>query len=335
MFRGALMSKPFTGEIERILQTIEPSHRRTKLRRSLDLHFQDPDRHDGRGRKASELATVKTTLRHIRNLDKWIERENYDLNVRRKIKKILKRLDHHQSWEQTVIEARKARGLANCAGKTWNDRKEYGPGDVLVLDQEYSVIPLNSVERMRSTGKRGHNCLVDSSHYFDKLRNWKTKFFEVQKSGIFCACFSVDCESSKVAEIYGSNNDEADLPPNILWQICQVLGIRGDSEELFLTNGVFSMFLDRTADQTAPMFKVAGYQLWWRKGEVVVKDARKEHWSRFEWTLDEWCETWGSKLTIDNFDVMRRLHPMINELVRQATPTRPQSKDGHDRNCFV
>ena len=320
------MIQPYPVKIERLLQDIRPAHRRRKLRNSIDAYFQDTQRRDNRGRKASELARVITTLRHVLNMCGWALNEAYDLNTRRKIKKALRHIDHHQSLEKTIAEASKVRGLVNQAGRNRNERKEYGPNAMIALDQEYTVFRLNSVKKMRSAGRRARNCLDSSSYYINQLRSLEARFYELKKSGVTCACFSVDCTSSKLIQISGPNNDEAEVPPHILWAICKELSISGDNEELLLKNGILAIFLEGLASPTSPMFTTNDYQLWWREGEVVVNDAHRGHWSQFIWEQNAWCERLGSRFNDDSLELMCRLHPKINELVWKAAP-KPRSQE--------
>ena len=321
------MTRSYSAKIEGLLQSIEPKHRRKKLRTSIDIYFQDARRRDKRGRKTTELAKVITTLRHVLNMHSWASRERYDLNIRRRIKKMLKHIDHHQSWERTRIDASKARGLANQAGKTWNDRREYGPNEVIILDHEYVVYRLNTVGEMRSVGKRAGNCLVSFSYYFDQLRNREAQFYELRKSGDTCACFSVDCYSFRVLEIetYGRHDEDVELPPHVIWRMCKRLGISGDSEELFLKNGIFEIFLEGLANPTLPMLTAQDFQIWWREGEIVIKDVRTGRWSLLFWSRSKWRRSMFSQFNTHSLEVMSRFYPEFNQILQTAEPVSSES----------
>ena len=309
--------------VERSLRSIAPAHRRRKVRRAVDGYFSDPARSDGRGRKSTELRTVATTLRHIVGMQRWVDDERYDLNVRRRVRNSLKHIDHKGSWRKTVEECRKARGLVNGSTRTRNEQEEYGPGRPTVLDAAYSSHPLNSVAKLRSGGRRGGNCLRDSDlGYHDELREGEAEFHEIRKSGVALAWLRVDCESRHVTEIHGPGNEEADLPVDVLRELCRKLDVSGDREELFLGNGVLTMFLDGKVDPEAPMRAVRGYGFWWRRGEIVVHDSRRDRWSRLLWRRRKWRAAGPSDLDDDSFEVMRRCLPAVMVLAFSARPKR-------------
>lgn len=312
-----------TGDVERLLGAIEPHHRRCKVREAVDSHFGEPGRSDGRGRKSSELKQVATTLRHIIGMQRWVADPRYDLNVRRRIKDFLKHIDHTQPWRQTVIECRRARGLANGAARSQNERKEFGSGEPTVLDETHTNYPLNSVAKMRGAGKRGGNCLRDNDYgHFDELRRGEAEFYEIRKSGTAVAWWRVERESREITDIYGPSNEDADLPVEVLWRMCREMDANGDGDELFLQNGVLSMFLDEAVDQDAPMRVVRGYRFWWRRREIVVHDSQDDRWSRFVWRRTGWRARGPSQLDSDTLEVMQRLDPAISSLARDAQPRR-------------
>ena len=326
-------SKFPVGDVEQMLGAIEPHHRRRKVREAVDSYFGEPGRSDGRGRKSSELKQVATTLRHIVGMQRWVADPRYDLNVRRRINDFLKHIDHTQPWRQTVDECRKARGLANGAARSQNERKELGSAEPTVLDETHMNYPLNSVAKIRAAGKRGGNCLRDNEYgYFDELRRREAEFYEIRKSGTAVAWWRVERESREITDIYGPSNEDADLPVEVLWRMCREIDANGDGEELFLQNGVLSMFLDGAVDREVPMRIVRGYRFWWRRREIVVHDSRDDRWSRFLWRRTGWRATGPSQLDSDTFEVMRRLVPAIRSLAFDARPPRkPQRRSRTSR----
>lgn len=319
-------SKSPADEVERLLSAIEPDHRRRKVRESVDAHFAAPGLSDRRGRRSGELKKVATTLRHIVGMQRWVVDARYDLNARRRIKDFLGHIDHRQPWRRTVAECRKARGLANGAARTRNERAEHGLGEATPLDEAHTTVPLNSVAKMRSAGRRGGNCLRDNDlGYWDDLRRREAEFHEVRKSGVAVAWLRVEHESREITEIYGPNNEDADLPVDVLWQLCRELGVHGDGEELFLGNGVLSMFLHGLAEPESPRVVVSGYRFWWRRGEILVHDSMDDRWSRLLWRRDAWCAVSLSHLESNAFEAMRRLEPRIASLAWAARPIREQS----------
>ena len=312
-----------SDKVEALLRSIEPLHRQTRVREAVDDYFSDPRRHDDRGRKTAELKKVATTLRHIVGMQQWVDDLRYDLNVRRRIRDFLKHIDHNGVWPDTVSECRIARGLANKAGQDWNERKEYGSGDPTDLGMAHTNHPLNSVAKLRTGGRRGGNCLRDTGFgYQDELRLRQADFHEIHRSGVAVAWLRVECGSREITDIYGPSNEDADLPVEVLRELCTRLDVRGDDHELFLGNGVLSIFLDGKADKEVPMRVVCGYRFWWRRGEIVLHDSRRDRWSRFLWRRRAWRSTVPSDLDGNAFMMMRRLVPAIRLLAQRARPIR-------------
>ena len=163
----------------------------------------------------------------------------------------------------------------------------------------------------------------DNDHgYLDDLRRREAEFYEIRKSDAAVAWWRVEQDSREITDIYGPGNEEADLPVEVLWQMCRAIGANADGEELFLQNGVLSIFLDGAVDRDAPMRVVRGYRFWWRQREIVVHDSQGDRWSRFLWRRMRWRATGPSHLDSDAFDVMRRLAPAIRFLARDARPPR-------------
>lgn len=319
-------AKAPSDEVEGLLRSIQPRHRRIKVRRAVDHYFSDGSRQDDRGRSSAELKKVATTLRHIVGMQRWIDDVRYDLNVRRRIRDFLGHIDHNGSWADMVREGRQARALANKAGQDWNEQKEYGPGDPTDLGMEHTNHPLNSVAKQRAGGRRGGNCLRHNGfEYHDELRLRSADFHEIRRSGVAVAWLRVECASREITDIYGPSNVDADLPVEVLRELCRRLDARGDDHELFLGNGVLSIFLDGNADHDAPMRSVCGYRFWWRSGEIVVHDSRRDRWSRFVWRRRAWRAAGPSDLDGDAFMVMRRLHPRIRAIASRARPIRART----------
>ncbi len=305
-------------EIKRLLAKL-PKPIADKLGIALGRHFDDVALCDKRGRKTSELRKVPTTLQHVDGMLRWVDDERYDLNYRRRIRKFLKHIAHGQPWQVTVDECRMARGLANRGGQMWNDKRTFGPSVAIDTGTDYTTVSLNSVEKQRSAGGRAENSLQSNAFgHHDALRNGKAEYYEIRKSGAGQAWMSVDCRTRKVIEICGPRNDEADLPDEVLWQLCRKLRVSGDDTELFFQRGVLSMFIDGVADRNKPKCVVSRYQLWSRPREVILQDSREGGWSRFVRDGWGWDATAGSELGADALKVLRDLSLQVRLLVRVA-----------------
>ncbi len=320
-------------EVERLLTEI-PTPVARKLRLALTYHFKDPSLRDRRGRRrSSELHRALTTLRHVAGLLRWVNDDRYDLNCRRKFKKFLKHIVHGQPWQVTVDEGRTARGLANRAGRRWNETRVFGPpSEAVPIAENHMVFPLNTIAKLRSAGRRAENCLQTNDHgHHDALRRGEVGYFEIRREGAAEAWMSVDCESRRVVEIWGPRNDEADLPDDVLWQLCRKLRISGDEAELFIRRGVLSMFVDGAADAQDPQSVVAAYRLWSRRGEVVLQHSKEGRWSRFVWEGREWEATRASHVSADALKVLRDVSPRVRLLVTSAETARTGRKRARRR----
>ncbi len=311
-------------ELNRLLSTIEPRHRRRKVQEAIDHHFSEPGRRNRRGRDSKELKSVCRTVRQIRSMQDWCENGSYDLSTRRRIKDFLKHIDHRQPWLTTVQECREARGLVNKAGRRRNERREYGPSEPIVLDKSYTAVPLNSIAKLRSAGKRGKNCLGDSYWgTFDELKDRETEFYEIRRSGAAVAWMSIDVAERIVADMEGKSRAEVDLPTEVLWKICRKFNVNCDDSRAFLQRGVLSIFKDGHADPSTPMLVVNELRLWSRREEIVVYDSKHEQWSRLTWCkpYDEephWSTDGYSHMEDQTFEFLCRFVPQIESLARNA-----------------
>lgn len=310
--------------VKRLLAAIEPASRQRKVRQAVDNHFRGRGKKDLRGRKSPELKKVATTLRHIVGMQHWIEDTRYDLNIRRRIKKSLKHIDHNQSWFKTVLECRKARGLVNRAARTFNEQKEHFTAEATTLDEVHRCIPLNSVTKLLAAGRRGGNCLqYRDSGYAEDLRCREAEFYEVHRLGEPVAWMSVSCESPReIREIYGPSNEKADLPKEVLIQICKTLDAIGDDNDLFWKNGVLSIFLDGTVSCETPMLDIRGYRIWSRTRQIAIHDSHRNEWSLFIWDRDAcaWDSSYLSNMEKSALDVLCRFDPRIELIVKNAEP---------------
>ena len=323
------LNKSVSKSIEKLIENISPTSRHKKVIRAIEVHFQDSSRYDERGRRSSELENTRKALRHLANMPSWQMNERYDLNMRRRIGDILKHIDHGQPWSKTIVECSEARGLANKAARRRNERREYGSSDPMRLDDEFTCIPLNSAVKLRSAGKRGNNCLGDNqSGYFGELKTGQTEFYEIQSTeGESKAFLSVDKTSRAVTELQGLSNEDAELPVDTLWAICRVLKAKGDECPDFVRSGVLSLVNRARSAVNSPMSRIFDFQIWWGKGEIVIRDLKSGLWSRFTWRFAgqrfgraEWIEAHGSDIDAIAFDFMLRCQPRLSEIADRAHP---------------
>lgn len=310
--------------VEALLCGLEPDSRRRKVRRAVDDYFADPRRRDALGRRRpAELKKVATTLGHIVGMQRWATNERYDLNVRRQIRKFLKHVDHNQPWHQSVVECSTARGLVNKAGQAVNERQEFFTGKPEVLGDAHRCHPLNSIAELRAGGRRGGNCLRDNDYeHHDELREGEAEFYEIRRDGVPVAWLRVDCDRREVTTILGPRNEDAEIPAEVLHELCLKLEVTGDNHELFHCSGVLSMFVHGSADSDVPTRVVGGYEFWWRRGEIAMRDSRDGRWSRFLCRGRRWREARHSDLNAKAFEALRRVSPKIGLIALSALPTR-------------
>ena len=315
--------------LEALIENITPASRRKKVRHEIRVYFQDPHQNDGRGRRTSELENTCRALRHLQHMPSWQGNEKYDLNMRRRIGDILKHVDHGQPWAETIKECSIARGLISKAGKRRNERKEYGSSDQIVLGKEFVCHPLNSADKLRSAGKRGRNCLGDRSYrHIDEVRSGEAEFYEIKTTdGLTRAFLEIDRAKREVRQFKGPDNEDVDLPIDVIQAISQKLAVNGDNCEPFVQLGVLTLFSKPHVKRTSPMEQIHDFQLWWQEGEIVVKDLKTNRWSRLKWEFDDWdcgTERWieaeGSDINVDEFELMQRCQPKLMTIAKKACP---------------
>lgn len=313
--------------MEALIEEITPASRRKRVERAIEEHFQDAAQLDGRGRRTSELENTCKALRHLRNMPNWQTNERYDLNMRRRIRDIIKHVDHGQPWFKTIEECSQARGLVNRAARKRNERMEYGDGTPRQIDDRFVCFPLNSAAKLRSAGKRGQNCL-GSRHYDHaaELKSGVAEFYEIRTTrGSPSAFLRIDTVLRTVTDLEGPDNSGVELPDGTLWSICQELNANGDECSEFVRLGVLSLVKESLAKGLSPMCRVHDFQLWWRNAEIVLKDLKTNNWSRFVWWTEfrtgcapEWVHSDGSEIDTQAFDLMLRCQPRLLAIAEKA-----------------
>ena len=310
--------------MEALIDEISPPSRNKRVRLAIEEHFRDSAQHDGRGRRTSEIENACRALRHLKSMPGWQVNERYDLNMRNRIRDILKHVDHGQSWSETIKECSEARGLISKSARRRSDRREYGFSAPRRLDDEFICYPLNSAAKLRSAGKRGKNCLGSNSYnHVAELKSGETEFYEIKtKRGAPRAFLSVDKASRMISEIGGINNGEVTLPTGTLWAICRELDANGDDCDVFVYTGVLSALRDANWNLIAPMRRIFDFDIWWKSDEIVLKDLRNRKWSRFEWDDDrgEWNAPYFSEIDAQAFALMLRCQPEFEAIAEKVRP---------------
>lgn len=313
------------------LAQITPPHRRRKINAAIENHFANPRTRDDSGFKDSEVRQVLTTLRHVHCMQRWIDDESYDLNIRRTIKDKLKHIDHGLVWTDIVEECRTARGLINKAERKSIEEIEYGPSEVKQLGEGYSCHPLNTIAKLRSAGKRGRNCLSSNSlGYWDSVQRGEASYFEVRQLDSPTAYIQIACKSHQIKSILGPGNTDVELPESVLWRLCEELDAWGDDLEQFHDKGILRIFVQGNIDRNAPMLEFNDFALWSKPGWLVIHDIRENHWSQFKYFFyggrGGWTSIWCSHSGGEFLRLMRRLNRKVDSFVRNARPA-PVLKD--------
>lgn len=326
-------------KIEQLLSKLDRSLQK-KARTAIDEYFGDSNRKDDRGRKATELKQVNTTLKHLNNLPSWIQDVNIDVNYRGEMKDIYKHIQHGQPFETTIEECRYAAGLKKKSDFRRAHKKESGSSAVVQLTHGYEAVPLNSDEKMIAAGKRGHNCLGDRTHdHRQDRKNGVAKYYEIREINApptSWVWLRID-KQRRVTDIFGHDNEPADLGPATLKAICQKLKVTGDDQEEFGSIGVYSMFESGSAKRSQPMLTCCNLSFWQQRGEIVIRNDRTKSWSRIAIDEDGWSgEEWvapsyhvdvdidGFRALCDAIDEVREFGEAagFNEIVGQTRPPR-------------
>ena len=318
-----------------------------KLGVGIDGYF-DPHRHPERltrgGRRTQEHNhAVNRTLKQISCARRhWMN--HWDDQVRHRAKKLVTRALHGESFEKLIEPARKLEGFVQKAGKRRKGSVHHGKACEFDLGRGYAVRSINTVNDLASVGKRFRNCLADNDHgYHDRLRRNELAFYVVEREGVEEAVYTVD-EDRGIEECLGPDNDDPSLARDVLWGICQHLGVHGDSLELFVAQGVLGLFTSGLADPDRPDFEDKGFRLWTAgqgKGRLVIaSDTEREvDWrpcawsSRHEsWGDDLFCLFYRSRLGAEKFlEVTSLAFDAIPESARHAGRSR---RDVHPGGIF-
>lgn len=215
-----------TEEIEELLNAIEPLSRRYKVRRAIVKASRESTGDEQRANAFIDASILVPTLRAIRCMPRWIEDARYDLNRRRRIKDILKHVDHNQSWIKTVCECQMAILLVMEASLAYDEPHEHIPDECVTLDEKYSCFSLNSAVQLRAAGRRARNCLaIDRFGHISRLQSGESKFYEIRELERPVAWLEVNCQTQVIEEIKGPRNGPVSLPWEVVWRLCKQLDI--------------------------------------------------------------------------------------------------------------
>ena len=310
------MRDTYMQKIELALSQIEPKRTRQRISMALHQHLEEIGLDSNQDFHSEELTRVKTTLQHLVGLQSWVVNGNYDPNIRRLLKKALTSLNQRKNWEEIVEVARTSRGLANKAGRLFNESKEFGSSVPISLTPEYRVIPLNSIRKMKAAGKKAGNCLSNNTYHYWELRSGQYEFYALQQAGDLVACFSVDCSDREIWHFEKTDDFEIkNLPRPVLWRLCKTLHITADSQEEFAQCGVLSLFLRGEASRNAPAMEVNGLKLWSGQREIVLHDSHERYWSMFEFD-SQWQAIGASAIETDGLKMACRLNQKIRRFVK-------------------
>ena len=326
-------------KLVKVFATEAKHGRRTaeRLQQSMDEHFRDPKRRDGRGRRSQDVRVVTRTLCHLIRATDYRNRQGLDPNRRREAAKLVKTACRGAPFDELIERARRLRGRVNKSGKARNERIEYGDSFSLDLSAGYSVERLNSIRKLAAAGRALDNCAKDNKfELHDSLREGDARFYGVRDGDSLIAMFEVG--SGRIVEFLGPVNNDVRMPRDVLLELQRKLKVSGDDVDACLQTGAASIFAEddadiRYPDHRGPEFTVGSrrmprYLIWYRPDKIVLREPGrvrrgrtqvrrvKSRWSVFRWEDGNWDASHASSR--DRLDGLMTRYPEIAKFANRS-----------------
>ena len=323
--------KTLLTQFTRLVEQSPRARRRLarRLAALVDNHFKDPARLDGRGRKAKELRTAETALRHMIHAIGWQDQQDLDINVQQEAQALVRTVCHGQGpFEDLIARASTLRGRVNKAGKAHNARKPVKGCRPLreSLPKGFSVERLHTVERTAAAGRALGNCAKDNGEgLHDALRKRESDFYLVLRRNEPVAMFEVNLKTDQIVQFLGQRNARVKLPRRVLFTLLRRMRLDGDAVEACLQRGAALIFVTGEGDVQKPDLQRGKLTAWYSPRRLLIKEdakppkgngrRRSDRWSSFEWD-GNWESSYASKR--HRLDDLMTRHPSLAKLARKA-----------------
>ena len=252
-----------------------------------------PVNRDGRGVKASVVAEVCRTLRHIKSASIRTS-AHAPAEMRTTARKLLKTLYHVGDFTEIASLAVRFAGELQKFGKRSARRRPVCPAKSVLLGTaepygEVFLARVVSVKELMSVGAKLHQCVAHADSagrkYHQLLRRNAAEFWHLHADQSL-ALLQVDRsggEKGMIVESATRDDHVPNLPSVVLRRVLVELNASGDEECLFQEAGAF-WHLRHSPEPTAAIdIGSTKYRVWHRPDEIVfcTNAGGKSTWSHF------------------------------------------------------
>ena len=263
--------------------------------------------------------------------------------------KLLRGIRTFPEFEALEKKASAFIGTQNSLVRRRNERKKREGEPIIPLDSSLALRRIDTVEHLKTTGKKLKLCVAHHRRYHQDLRDRSLVFWSIQRDGEEIGLLSINPDDNEVDQCNGFGNEPLGLNRAIMLKILRELNVTADDQESFSSVGALSLFLERPAkhpdaDPDAEAdFQGSFYQAWGKNGQLAICQDQR-HWSSFRYCskFDTWEGISCEGVTLGQFVNLIAHCPEIAKLVReqcaavvispeQRTPRRPPLRQPHRR----
>ena len=256
--------------------------------------------------------------------------------------KLLRGIRTFPEFETLEKKASTFIGTQNSLIRRRNERKKRERELVIPLDSSLALRRIDTVEHLKTIGKKLKLCVVHDRDYHQELRERSRVFWSIQRNSEEIGLLSTNPDANQVYECNGFDHEPLGLNRAIMLKILRELKVTADRCKAFASVGALSLFLEHPAKQpeadpdAVTDFQGSSYQAWGKNRQLAICQDQR-HWFLFRYCSEfgEWEDISCEGMNLGQFANLIAHCPEIAKLVReqyasvgvspeQRTPRRPR-----------
>ena len=278
-----------------------------------------PENRDASGRRVLKepRERVRRTLRHLARA----AAASADPGpVSQNAHKLLRGIRTFPEFETLEKKASAFIGTQNSLIRRRNERKKREREPVIPLDSSLALRRIDTVEHLKTLGKKLKLCVAHERGYHQELRERSRVFWSIQRNGEEIGLVSIDPDDNEVDQCDGFDHEPLGLNRAIMLTILRELNVTADRCEAFASVGALSLFLEHPAKHPDADAEFQGslYQAWGKNGQLAICQDQR-HWSLFRYCskFGEWEGISCEGINLGQFANLIAHCPEIAKLVRE------------------
>ena len=237
--------------------------------------------------------------------------------------KLLRGIRTFPEFEALEKKASTFIGTQNSLVRRRNERKKREGEPVIPLDSSLALRRIDTVEHLKTIGKKLKLCVARHRRYHWDLRDRSLVFWSIQRDGEEIGLLSINPDN-EVDQCNGFDHEPLGLNRAIMLKILRELNVTADDQEAFSSVGALSLFLKHPAkhpeaDPDAEAdFQGSSYQAWGKNGQLAICQDQR-HWVLFRYCSEfgGWEDISREDVTLGQFANLIAHCPEIAKLVRE------------------